>query len=119
MSSNYRLQQLVCVMSLLVLLGTGAQRVQAQAEPTAAEWRADLFHLVRTLESQHPNLYHSTPEADFNDIVDSLYQNIPGMQRHQIVVGFAKLAAMVGDAHTVIHLSNGDIGFSEVSDPAL
>lgn len=67
-------------------------------------WRADLRLLVEGLERVHPNPYTRTPEALFDSAVGALHDSIPRLAAHQIVVGFARVLALVGDGHTSLPL---------------
>ena len=62
--------------------------------------RADLGFLVRQITTRHPNPYHLTPKADFDREVADLSARLPSLAPHAVVVGFAKIAALVGDGHT-------------------
>jgi hypothetical protein len=73
---------------------------------TPNNWFATIA-LQRELEHRHKNAFHFTSreefeaaEADFDGRVDSLNYD-------QISVGFVKLAAMIGDAHTNVGLPPG------------
>ncbi len=41
-----------------------------------------------------------TPREQFHRAVDQLYERIPSLARHQIVIGLLRILAMVGDSHT-------------------
>lgn len=62
--------------------------------------RADLGFLVRQITTRHPNPYHLTPKADFDREVADLSARLPSLTPHAVVVGFAKIAALIGDGHT-------------------
>jgi hypothetical protein len=73
------------------------------AEPpqlTAEQWREDLAFMVAEMKRRHPNLYHTVRRERFDAAVADLHARIPSLQRNEIVVGFMRLAAMVGDGHT-------------------
>jgi hypothetical protein len=67
---------------------------------TARQWREDLAFIVAEMKQRHPNLYHTMDRDRFDAAVADLDARIPGMQRNEIIVGFMRLAAMVGDGHT-------------------
>ena len=70
----------------------------------AGPWRSDLRALVAGLEAKHPDPYWRTPESRLDSAVAALHADIPGLAAHEIIVGFARIAAMVGDGHTSIPL---------------
>lgn len=70
----------------------------------APAWREDLRVLVSELERLHPDPWHRTPEARFDSAAATLDASIPRLAAHEIVVGFARLLAMVGDGHTSLPL---------------
>lgn len=67
-------------------------------------WRHDLDHLARQLDSIHPAPYRHVSRAEFARAVGALRDSIPALPAHRIVVGFARLLAMVGDGHTSLPL---------------
>lgn len=81
------------------------------ASLTAAEvstWRADLGTLATELPRRHPFLFDQlTPtrltRAAFDSAVSDLDRRIPELARHEIVVGFQRIVAMVGAGHTSIN----------------
>ena len=67
---------------------------------TAEQWRADLRSMAEQMEGRHKNLFHSVTREQFAAAVADLDRRIPSLQRHQIIVGMMRIAAMVGDGHT-------------------
>src|SRR5688572_5200089 len=65
-----------------------------------AAWREDLAHMAREMELRHRNLYHTVSRATFDSAVTALRTSIPSLQRHQIIVELARIAALVQDGHT-------------------
>jgi hypothetical protein len=70
----------------------------------AGAWRDDLHAMVSGLERIHPDPYHDTSREDFARAVSALADSIPDLPAHRIIVGFSRLAAMVGDGHTSLAL---------------
>ncbi len=56
------------------------------------------------IERIHPDPYHRTDKAAFDRAVSAFNDSIPSLPAHRIVVGFARLVAMVGDGHTSLPL---------------
>ena len=80
-----------------------AAALPAPAQPetlSAAQWREDLRFMATEMERRHKNLYHSVSREQFAAAVAGLDARIPGLQRHEIVAGMMRIAALVGDGHT-------------------
>src|SRR5262245_22962964 len=65
-----------------------------------AVWRDDLHCMAREMERTHKNLYHTISREEFAGRVAALDARIPSLERHEIIVEMAKIAAAVGDGHT-------------------
>ncbi|HEX6434323.1 MAG TPA: hypothetical protein VFZ87_08760 [Gemmatimonadales bacterium] len=65
-------------------------------------WREDLAYMAREMSRRHRNLYHTVSRAQFDSAVAWLDRRIPHLQRHQIIIEMARIAALVGDGHTNI-----------------
>ncbi|MBB4080950.1 tetratricopeptide (TPR) repeat protein [Lewinella aquimaris] len=71
-------------------------------------WREDLRYLQRTVHDDYPFLFKKvTPEA-FDAAVEKLYQGIPNLQDHEVVVGLARIVALFGYGHTGIRINGWD-----------
>jgi tetratricopeptide (TPR) repeat protein len=81
-----------------------SEKATAKApEKTEAEkWREDLRYMAEEMPKRHNNLYHTMPREQFEAAVERLYERIPRLARHQIIVEMARIVAMVGDGHTNI-----------------
>ena len=78
--------------------------LQPVSPSQAADWRADLRALVGDLTRVHPDPFHATSKARFDAAVAALADSIPGLPAHRIVMGFARLLALVGNGHTSLPL---------------
>jgi tetratricopeptide (TPR) repeat protein len=56
------------------------------------------------MERLHANLYHTIAPARFAAAIDSLSERIPALAAHDIVVGMARIVALIGDGHTSLPL---------------
>src|SRR5215213_961301 len=67
-----------------------------------AAWREDLAYMAREVARRHRNLYHTVSRERFDSAVAALHRRIPQLERHQVIVELARIAALVGDGHTNI-----------------
>ena len=86
-------------LALIACFGTSPVAAQVSAED-AGRWRADLGELVVQLSERHVDLHHALSRESFVEATEDLYERIPAMELHEILVGFSQLVAMVGDGHT-------------------
>jgi hypothetical protein len=77
---------------------------------TPAQWRQDLRYFQRELEHRHKNAFHFTSREKFEAAVADLDSRLSSLNYDQIYVGFVKLAALIGDAHTGVGLPPGAAG---------
>ena len=100
-----RKSEIVFVSVLSAFLFASFARVAAQAPPpklTPEQWQADVRFLGDELPRQHRNAYHRLKRADFEAAVKTLYERVPSLSEDEILVGLARLVAMVKDGHTSI-----------------
>src|SRR4051812_7048466 len=64
------------------------------------QWREDLYFMAREMERLHKSLYHSVSREAFAAAIADLDARLPGLQRHEVIVGIMRIVAMVGDGHT-------------------
>lgn len=83
---------------LFVLLAAAAPAAATPAD--VAAWRADLDTLRRELPVRHPAPFLNVPRARWDSAATALARQLPSMSRNQALVGFMRLVAMLGDAHT-------------------
>lgn len=68
--------------------------------------------LVRSNANRHKNLFHTTPEINFKAAVDQLSSRLGELNDDEIVVGFAKIAALAEDGHSgILYLPEGNTYF--------
>ncbi len=77
---------------------------------TDEEWQADLDALRDGLAQKHKDAFARVKKEDFERAAAELREKIPGMKDYEVVTGFMKLAAMIGDGHTMM--------VTEVGNPA-
>lgn len=69
---------------------------------TKEQWQKDLQYLAKELPQRHKNAFHTVTREQFERAVAELNTAIPSLQEHEILVGFRRIVAMVGDAHTAL-----------------
>jgi hypothetical protein len=94
-----RLLTLATLLFSSATLAENTPRSQIDAE----KWRADLRYFAEQLPEVHMNAFHAMSREQFETAVRDLHEKIPALGRNQILVGFARLVAMVADGHTHIN----------------
>lgn len=87
-----------------------AQAKQLRGQPSQAltatarveRWRRDLKYMATELPRRHKNAFHSVSRKDFERAVAQLDKAIPSLQDHEIIIGFRRILALIGDGHTNI-----------------
>lgn len=80
---------------------TTSNKEKAGKSPSQC-WHEDLAYLAKELPAKHKNLFFKLTKDEFHKEVADLDRQIPSLSDDQITVGLMKLAASVGDGHTVI-----------------
>ena len=84
---------------LLVFLGScGPQNTNPQISSDA--WREDLRYLARELPSRHFNAFHAVSREIFDAEIARLDAAIPRLNGDEVLVGFMRVVALIGDGHT-------------------
>jgi hypothetical protein len=65
-----------------------------------AAWREDLKYLAGELPRRHANAFHLITKEQFARAVAEFDTRIPQLQNSDIVMGLARIVAMIGDGHT-------------------
>lgn len=96
---------------LLLFLNPWVQRAQSYS---AAAWQEDLLFLQKTIHADYPFLFEKTTKEAFDLSVEKLYGNIPELEQHEILVGFARLVASFEYGHTVLGYWEGKVPYHEL-----
>lgn len=101
---------------VLILISSTTAYVQAVAQQSlkteTEKWREDLHFMAREMPKRHKNLYHQLTPEQFEAAVKSLDARIPQLNRNQIIVEMARIAAMIGDGHTNLYPTrDAKVGF--------
>ena len=70
----------------------------AQNNLSANQWQEDLKFLQETVHQDYSFLFKKTTAKDFDAAVKKLHSEIPKLQEHEIVVGFARIVSMFKDS---------------------
>lgn len=89
-------------LSLAVWVVALAARPVSQPLPpmTPEAWRADVDAFAKTLPSRHANAFHATTREKFDAAIAELRAKSALANDDEMIVGFAQIAATIGDAHT-------------------
>ncbi len=68
------------------------------------QWREDLQFLAEKIAQEHRNPFDRVSAEIFWKEVEKLDQQIPQLEDHEIIVGLARLAALIHDGHTRLTL---------------
>jgi hypothetical protein len=69
---------------------------------TSQQWRQDLRSLYDSLQVNHLNLFHFTRKAVFEKKYQSIFNEIPRLQYHEILLRFKQFVSLAGDGHTTL-----------------
>jgi hypothetical protein len=100
---------LLFLLFLFFLEGTpvSAQETEQKTVKTETEmWREDLHYMAEQMPLLHNNLFHTMTREQFDGAVKKLYDRIPTLARHQIIVEMARIVAMTDDGHTNLRLAH-------------
>lgn len=101
------------ILIILIFLPLSLTFAQTQPIPTPTpqtpintmrveKWRQDLKYMATELPKRHKNAFHSITRQQFNRAVAGLDKAIPSLQDHEIILGFRRILALIGDGHTNI-----------------
>ena len=68
------------------------------------QWRDDIEQMSAAIKEIHFNPFHNVTEAEFDDAVLTLNEDIPRMSDEEIVVAMAGIVARLEDGHTRVHI---------------
>jgi hypothetical protein len=82
-----------------------------QAQPTVTDWQSDLRFLQTTVHGEYPFLLKKITAKDFDAQVEKLYQDIPKLQPHEILVGFGRIVSAIKYGHTSVIFNDKTVKF--------
>ncbi len=74
-------------------------------------WQQDLSYLAAQLPARHPDFYQIVDRNQFQQAVSDLNAAIPNLSDAGVMLGFAKLVAMLDDGHTSLSLTQANAQF--------
>jgi len=95
---------------LLILLSSCTSQ-NATTQITAEAWREDLRYLARELPNRHVNAFHAVSREAFDAEVARLDATIPRLNGDEVLVGFMRVVALIGDGHTHFDLPPGTLRY--------
>ena len=87
----------------LLFSGLFLLTAQAQLTQSADAWRADLRFLQTTVHDDYDFLFRKVEQATWDEEVEKLYQAIPELADHEVIVGLARIVALFQYGHTGIY----------------
>lgn len=90
-------------MQKLILLIVSCFVLQAAAQSTlATQWQDDFRSLQETVHNDYPFLFKKITKKAFDADVETLFNDIPNLMEHEIVIGLARLVSSFKYGHTVL-----------------
>jgi len=86
----------------------------AQDHLTAEKWQEDLRFLQNTVNEQYSFLFKKVTSETFNAEVEKLYEAIPNMQGHEVLVGLARIVALFKYGHTSLGFRGGKVKYHKL-----
>ena len=85
--------------------------LELSSKPTKVEWQEDLKFLAEQLEETHPGLYSLIPKEEFEMKVNDLNNRILEISDEKLPAEFAKILALINDAHTYPNIFSFNLGW--------
>ena len=92
-----------CIYFCLFLLGAALPLISAKVL-NDKQWREDLQFLAEKVAQEHRNPFDHVSAEVFWKEVEKLDRQIPLLEDHEIIVGMARLVALIHDGHTRLTL---------------
>ncbi|WP_297795595.1 tetratricopeptide repeat protein [uncultured Eudoraea sp.] len=86
-------------------------QLPAQQKFTSSQWQEDLRFLQETVHKDYPFLFKKVKASEFDETVEKFYTEIPKMQEHEVLVGFARIIGMFKYGHTRVSFSEGPVAY--------
>ena len=86
--------------TLLVLAIAIFCNAYSQSKFTTQQWQNDLKFLQETVHKDYSFLFKKTTSEEFDEKVEQLYNDIPNLSDHEIIVGLSEIIAVFKYGHT-------------------
>ncbi len=100
------------LLSLLLLFV--CWQLVAQNKFTAKQWQDDLKFFHSTIHNDYPFLFKKITAADFDKAVAEFNGAIPGMQDHEVMIGFSRMVSLFKYGHTRLGFSDSPIAMHQL-----
>ena len=97
---------LIIIISLLFFF-----HLSAQQSVSVTQWQEDLRFIQNTIHKDYSFLFVKTTKQDFDTQVESLYNDIPNLEPHEVKVGITGLIASFKYGHTGVNYNQKSINF--------
>ncbi|WP_235010986.1 S41 family peptidase [Aquimarina sp. AU119] len=88
-------------------------QLSAQETLSSAQWQEDLRFIQNTIHEDYSFLFVKTTKEHFNTEVETLYNDIPNLQEHEIIVGISRLVSLFKYGHTYVSFHQKPFEFSQ------
>ncbi|NNC70267.1 MAG: hypothetical protein HKN90_05515, partial [Flavobacteriaceae bacterium] len=95
----------------ILLLCFGSILFSTAQQISTKQWQDDLKFLQETVHKDYPFLFKKVSAQDFDKAVEKFYADIPSMQDHEILVGYAKIVALFKYGHTRVGFRDGPVPY--------
>lgn len=85
----------------------------SQETLTRAQWQEDLRFIQNIIHKDYSFLFVKTTKEDFNAEVETLYNDIPNLEEHEIIVGISRLISLFKYGHTHVSFHQKPFEFSQ------
>ncbi|CAL2103092.1 Tetratricopeptide repeat protein [Tenacibaculum sp. 190130A14a] len=85
----------------------------AQETLSKKQWQQDVRFLQKTVHKEYPFLFKKVSAEEFDKVAEELYNAIPNLQEHQIIVGISRLVALFKYGHTYVPFHQKPFEFSQ------
>lgn len=89
-------------------------QLYAQNSISASDWQHDLLELQQIVHKDYPFLFKKVSAEEFDKHVTKLYDEIPNLQDHEILVGFAKIVALFKYGHTRLGFRESPVSYHQL-----
>ncbi|WP_108869114.1 S41 family peptidase [Aquimarina aquimarini] len=102
------MKKILIILSLFL-----CSQLWSQETLTTAQWQEDLRFIQNTIHKDYSFLFVKTTKEDFDTEVETLYNDIPNLQEHEIIVGISRLVSLFKYGHTYISFHQKPFEFSQ------